>query len=192
LHATLHIGDALDPDRQRVEPRVLIEAQAKEGVIAVLLSKYASFQHADLPTSWPERRRSQEGRRMRGDESRQAVRFQADRRSRPLSFSLSAGPLAMRRRLLAIGSGDPTKAICSVLIVEAFQSIRHPILPERVTEGAKAYGVAPYVQSEIEHIRWQGLFTPARLRRLALFQRRQADHRRRLRLPRVDLGAAIG
>ncbi|HTV35261.1 MAG TPA: lipo-like protein, partial [Xanthobacteraceae bacterium] len=65
-----------------------------------------------------------------------------------------------RRRMLAIGAGDPTKAICSVLIADAFASIRYPILPERVSINGKTYGVAPYVQSEIEHIRKHGLFTP--------------------------------
>ena len=34
-----------------------------------------------------------------------------------------------RRRLLALGSGEPTKAICSTLIAESFQEIDYPILP---------------------------------------------------------------
>ena len=38
-------------------------------------------------------------------------------------------PLRFRRRMLALGSGDPTRAICSTLIAQAFQSIRYPILP---------------------------------------------------------------
>jgi len=36
-------------------------------------------------------------------------------------------PAHIRRRMLAFGSGDPTKAICS-LIAQAFQHIRYPIL----------------------------------------------------------------
>jgi hypothetical protein len=67
-------------------------------------------------------------------------------------------PVFLRRRLLAIGSGDPTRAICSTLIAEAFASIHYPILPESV-EGA-GYGIAPFVQSETEHIRKHGLYTP--------------------------------
>ena len=62
--------------------------------------------------------------------------------------------------MLAIGSGDPTKAICSTLIAEAFASIRYPILPENISINGKTYGVAPYVQSEVEHIRRHGLYTP--------------------------------
>jgi len=38
-------------------------------------------------------------------------------------------PQRFRRRMLAFGSGDPTKAICSTLIAQAFQSIHYPILP---------------------------------------------------------------
>ena len=39
-------------------------------------------------------------------------------------------PGSWKRRMLAFGSGDPTRAICSSLIAEAFQSINYPILPE--------------------------------------------------------------
>lgn len=42
-------------------------------------------------------------------------------------------PSHHRRRLLALGSGDPTRAICSSLIAQAFQSVRYPILPHRET-----------------------------------------------------------
>jgi hypothetical protein len=39
-------------------------------------------------------------------------------------------PSRWRRRMLALGSGDPTKAICSSLIAPAFYAVRYPILPE--------------------------------------------------------------
>ncbi len=38
-------------------------------------------------------------------------------------------PRRWRRRMLSLGSGDPTRAICSTLIAEAFQQVRYPILP---------------------------------------------------------------
>ncbi|RTR07099.1 YiiX/YebB-like N1pC/P60 family cysteine hydrolase [Halomonas nitroreducens] len=41
-------------------------------------------------------------------------------------------PVTWRRSLLALGSGDPTRAICSTLLAEAFQSVHYPILPIRV------------------------------------------------------------
>ena len=40
-------------------------------------------------------------------------------------------PKKYRRNLIGIGAGDPTKAICSTLIAEAFKEIEHPILPFR-------------------------------------------------------------
>jgi hypothetical protein len=39
-------------------------------------------------------------------------------------------PARHRRKLLAFGSGDPTKAVCSTLIAEAFASVNYPILPK--------------------------------------------------------------
>ena len=69
-------------------------------------------------------------------------------------------PVWFRRRMLSIGSGDPTKAICSSLIAEAFASIKYPILPETVSVNGKNYGIAPFVQNEIDHIRKHGLYTP--------------------------------
>src|SRR5690606_819617 len=58
-------------------------------------------------------------------------------------------------RLLALGSGEPTRSICSTLIAQAFQSVRYPILPiiER-TEKRTAKG------REILHIRHHSLFAP--------------------------------
>jgi hypothetical protein len=39
-------------------------------------------------------------------------------------------PVFWRRRMLALGSGDPTRAICSTLIAQTFQSVRYPIPPQ--------------------------------------------------------------
>jgi len=39
-------------------------------------------------------------------------------------------PPRWRRQLLTFGSGEPTKAICSSLIAEAFAAVRYPILPD--------------------------------------------------------------
>jgi hypothetical protein len=41
-------------------------------------------------------------------------------------------PRRWRRRMMALGSGDPTKAICSTLIAQAFQSVGYPILPDMI------------------------------------------------------------
>ncbi|MFK7864343.1 MAG: YiiX/YebB-like N1pC/P60 family cysteine hydrolase [Pseudohongiellaceae bacterium] len=45
-----------------------------------------------------------------------------------------AVPARYRRAMIGFGSGEPTKAICSTLIAETFQSINYPILPLRSRE----------------------------------------------------------
>lgn len=67
-------------------------------------------------------------------------------------------PSWMRRRMIAFGSGDPSRAICSTLIAQAFQSIRYPILPT-VKRAAHASGVQA-ADSEAMHIRHYSLFAP--------------------------------
>lgn len=45
-------------------------------------------------------------------------------------------PSRFRRQMIALGSGDPTKAICSTLIAQAFQKICYPILPRSINIAA--------------------------------------------------------
>ncbi|MEO6264678.1 MAG: lipo-like protein [Luteimonas sp.] len=68
-------------------------------------------------------------------------------------------PSAMRRRMLALGSGDPTRAICSTLIAQAFQSVRYPILPVVLQRDA-ATAPCPGCLAEALHIRHHSLFAP--------------------------------
>jgi len=65
-------------------------------------------------------------------------------------------PVRWRRRMLAFGSGDPTRAICSSLIAQSYQSIRYPILPKIHLDMSQSN----YVRHEIYHIRHHSLFTP--------------------------------
>ncbi|TAL64149.1 MAG: lipo-like protein, partial [Burkholderiaceae bacterium] len=68
-------------------------------------------------------------------------------------------PLRWRRRMLALGSGDPTRAICSTLIAQAFQSVRYPILPliESVpSQNPMCLGCI----DEMLHVRHYSLFVP--------------------------------
>lgn len=68
-------------------------------------------------------------------------------------------PSRWRRRLLSMGSGDPTKAICSSLIAEAFQAVRYPILPEAVlSQSSDPACIDCY--NEMLHIRHHSLFAP--------------------------------
>lgn len=68
-------------------------------------------------------------------------------------------PERYRRRLLALGGGDPTRAICSSLIAAAFASIRYPVLPD--VEVVRIRGEGGEEQArEILHIRDSSLYTP--------------------------------
>ena len=55
--------------------------------------------------------------------------------------------------MTALGSGDPSRAICSTLIAQAFEAVKYPILPlvERVDDES---------QQEIMRIRHHSLYTP--------------------------------
>ena len=68
-------------------------------------------------------------------------------------------PTRFRRRMIALGSGDPTRAICSSLIALAFQSVRYPILPE-VTLLPSDDPRCKSCYDEVLHIRHHSLFTP--------------------------------
>jgi hypothetical protein len=65
-------------------------------------------------------------------------------------------PTRWRRRMIALGSGEPTRAICSTLIARAFQSIGYPILPIRDTETDPAGAAA----REVYRVRHHSLFVP--------------------------------
>lgn len=91
-------------------------------------------------------------------------------------------PIRWRRRMLALGSGDPTRAICSSLIAQAFQSVRYPILPE--IRAARALGASDYSRREVWHIRHHSLYVPRDFDLSPYFSvvkpliRRGFDHRR--------------
>ncbi len=68
-------------------------------------------------------------------------------------------PTRWRRRMIALGSGDPTRAICSTLIAQAFQSIGYPILPI-IESKAMTRDDCSDCFEEIFHIRHHSLFAP--------------------------------
>lgn len=157
-HACIYIGDHVE-ENATGEKLCLIEAEAKGGVKAVPLAKYKHFNtRICRPISLNE------------DEIKQVIDYavgsighQYDMKNiidlgRYL-FPYPPVPIFMRRRMLALGSGDPTRAICSTLIAQAFQSVRYPILPE-ITKECHQTSQARYVEKEIYHIRHHSLFTP--------------------------------
>ncbi len=68
-------------------------------------------------------------------------------------------PQRFRRRMLSLGSGDPTRAICSTLIAQAFQSIHYPILP-LITTTSRDSPDCPACVDEILQLRHHSLFAP--------------------------------
>ncbi len=74
-------------------------------------------------------------------------------------FPVPPVPQRFRRRLLALGSGDPTRAICSTLIASAFQSIQYPVLPE-IHQQNTDLPDCPHCLQEIHRIRHHSLFAP--------------------------------
>jgi hypothetical protein len=165
-HAALYVGERpgdrgpMHGDAPDAEPNVLLEAEADIGVITAPLSKYAHF---NLRICRPAGLDG-EARQKVVDYALARIGKQYDTRqildlARYL-FPYPPVPVWFRRRMLAIGSGDPTRAICSALVAEAFASIRYPILPERISFNGKTYGIAPFVEREVAHIRRHGLYTP--------------------------------
>jgi hypothetical protein len=163
-HAALYLGEqagAQTPDgTSDGEPKVLLEADVAHGVTTARLSKYVNFnKRICRPVGL-----SGENKQKVIDYALARLGMRYDSKqiidlARYL-FPYPPVPVWFRRRMLAIGSGDPTKAICSTLIAEAFTSIHYPILPESQIINGKTYGVAPFVLSEVEHIRAHGLYTP--------------------------------
>ena len=111
------------------QPRVLIEADLVEGVIAVPISKYANHNtRICRPIG------------LTAEDQEAIVQFMV--RNIGLTYDLKnifdlmryllptpPVPRRFRRDLIAFGSGEPTRAICSTLIAEAFQAVDYPILP---------------------------------------------------------------
>lgn len=128
-HAAIHIGHALDGPEFGDNARVLIEADVNNGVQAVPLSKYF-HQHTRIcrPVGLTETEiaRMIEFLLTRlGDQYDHKNIFDLTR----YLFPTPPVPIRWRRQMLTLGSGEPTRAICSSLIAEGFQSIHYPILP---------------------------------------------------------------
>ncbi|PPB80981.1 permuted papain-like amidase YaeF/Yiix C92 family enzyme [Albidovulum inexpectatum] len=157
-HAAMYVGSHL-PDPGDGTPRHhLVEVNLGEGCVSVPLSKYASYNtRICRPVGLTE------------EECAQVTGFMISRIGLKYDlrnildllryfFPTPPVPVRWRRRMLAFGSGDPTRAICSSLIAQAFQSVRYPILPN-VTRLKQRKG-SRHARAEILHIRHHALFAP--------------------------------
>lgn len=159
-HAALYIGDALRTATAAGEPRALLEADLGHGVVAVPLSKYATFNTRICRAVG-----------LNPEERNQVVAFATARLGNKYDmrniidlarYLLPTPPVPVRwrRRMIALGPGEPTRAICSTLIAQAFQSVRYPILPRIVRTPQHERAASSYSRAEILHIRHHSLFAP--------------------------------
>lgn len=158
-HATLFIGtNQAETDDANPEP-LLIEADVTEGVRTVPLSNYSDI-HTRICR--PVGLSSKEIQQLI-DFMSERIGYQYDLKNLiDLARYLVQTPFVPqkhRRRMLALGSGDPTKAICSSLIAQAFQSVNYPILPT-VDIDESSNSAAINYKNEILHIRHHSLFAP--------------------------------
>lgn len=108
----------------------LIEADLVDGVIASPVAKYVGY---NLRICRPVRLTAQDRQHMiEFMLARIGYRYDTRNIIDLARYLLPTPPVPSRyrRHLIALGSGDPTRAICSTLIAQAFQSIRYPILPQ--------------------------------------------------------------
>ena len=152
-HAALYVGPVGDRVSADGEPLVLVEANIGEGVAAAPLSKYARY-HTRIcrPTG------------LTADDRARVCAYASER----IGFDYDLKniidlmrylfpmpvPQRWRRRMIALGSGHPTRIICSALIAQAFEIVRYPILPKVTRVESEA------ARQEILEIRHSSLYAP--------------------------------
>jgi len=158
-HAALFIGEALDQSGTDQKHCVLVEADVNEGVRAVPLKTYYNI-HTRICR--PVGLSSVEIDAV-ADYAVKRLGHQYDLKNvlDLARYLIQTPPVPRRwkRQLLALGSGDPTRAICSSLIAQAFQSIRYPILPQKIITSLND-SACRQCYRETLHIRHHSLFAP--------------------------------
>jgi len=152
-HAAFSVRPMVPKACRGTEPHSLIAANLGDGVVSVPLSKYLKF-HTRIcrPVSL-----SREHCERVCSYAIERIGFKYDLKN-IIDLVRYLVPLPVpqrwRRRMIALGSGDPTQLICSGMIAQAFQSVRYPILPKiTLVESGSA-------RREIMEIRHSSLFVP--------------------------------
>lgn len=157
-HAALFIGDALPPPADGSERPRLIEVNLGQGCVASPLGKYATYNTRICRPSGldPEGRAAVVAFMV----ARLGLKYDLRNIIDLLRYFVPTPPVPVRwrRRMIGLGAGDPTRAICSSLIAQAFQSVHYPILP-RIDRTEMSKG-ALQVRREVLHIRHHSLFVP--------------------------------
>lgn len=154
-HAAIYVGDIFNQGGNA--PDVLIEADMEDGVVIVPLSKYENL-HTRICRP---KNITEEDQKNLLEFVVSRIGFQYDMKNiiDLIRYLLPTPPVPVhwRRRMIALGSGDPSRAICSTLIAQAFQSIHYPILPRIEIDTSNNEG---HTEREIMHIRHHSLYTP--------------------------------
>jgi hypothetical protein len=124
-HAAIYCGSCGEDDSENV----LVEADVELGVIRVPLSKYHPYNtRICRPVGLSEWQRARVCRHVTSRVGHKYDLKNIVDLARYL-WPMPPVPTWMRRSMISLGSGDPTKAICSTLIAEAFESVGFRILP---------------------------------------------------------------
>ena len=158
-HAAMYVGEDAFLAVSAEEPHVLVDADVVEGVRSLPLSEFSSL-HTRIcrPVG------------LEPAEIEAVVAYTISRIGQQYNlrniidlarYLVQTPPVgsARRRRMLAFCSGDPTRAICSTLIAQAFQSVRYPILPDVIVEKSRDPGCVGCYEETL-HIRHHSLFAP--------------------------------
>jgi hypothetical protein len=179
-HAALYVGSLTGRVDENGAPHVLVEVDMSVGVTSAPLSKYLDF-HTRVCRAVG----------LSDEDCAKVCSYAVERigcgydlkNISDLARYLIPLPVPQRwqRRMIALGSGDPTRLICSTLIAQAFEAVRYPLLP-RVMLNRKLRG-AP---GNPTHPPFFAL-RAARFRHFSVLSGDQADHRNWLQLQATAL-----
>src|SRR5262245_4763884 len=152
-HAALYVGPIGERTTADGEPLVLVEANIGSGVVGSPLSKYNKH-HTRIcrPIG------------LTGDDCARVCTYAAERIGFDYDVKNIADllryllplpvPQRWRRRMISLGSGHPTRIICSALIAQAFEHVRYPILPKVTRVESES------ARRELLEIRHSSLYAP--------------------------------
>lgn len=160
-HAALYVGDVLDVPADESERHTLIEVVLDAGCRSIPLSKLEHF-HTRIcrPIGLTDADRDDVINFLI---SRLGIQYDMRNIVDLVRYLVPTPPIPSRwrRRMIALGSGEPTRAICSTLLAEAFERVGYPILP-RIELGPEVRrGVSNWRHQELLHIRHHSLYAPA-------------------------------
>jgi hypothetical protein len=152
-HAALYVGPIGERTTAHGEPLVLVEANLGQGVVGTPLSKYHRY-HTRIcrPIGLTQ------------DDCARVCTYAAER----IGFDYDVKnifdllrylfplpvPQRWRRRIMTLGSGHPTRIICSALIAQAFEHVHYPILPKMARVESET------ARRDILEIRHSSLYAP--------------------------------